>query len=88
MPAAFESDVFLSHSAKDKALVRPLAERLRRDRLSVWFDECEIKPGDSMPAETEKGLHRSFRHGLRFLSNLSHRARSRSVVGVAANANS
>ena len=29
--AAFTHDVFLSHSAKDKAVVRPLAERLRQD---------------------------------------------------------
>ncbi len=28
-------DVFLSHSAKDKAVVRPLAERLRQDGLKV-----------------------------------------------------
>ncbi len=27
----FPYDVFLSHSAKDEAVVRPLAERLRRD---------------------------------------------------------
>ena len=27
----FQFDVFLSHSAKDKAVVRPLAERLRQD---------------------------------------------------------
>ena len=31
MAAAFPYDVFLSHSAKDKAVVRPLAERLRQD---------------------------------------------------------
>lgn len=35
----FQFDVFLSHSAKDKAVVRPLAERLRQDGLKVWFDE-------------------------------------------------
>ena len=29
MGQEFEYDVFLSHSAKDKAVVRPLAERLR-----------------------------------------------------------
>jgi len=28
---AFTHDVFLSHNAKDKAAVRPLAERLRKD---------------------------------------------------------
>ncbi len=32
---AFIHDVFLSHSAKDKAVVRPLAERLRKDGLKV-----------------------------------------------------
>ena len=32
MPNGFQFDVFLSHSAKDKAVVRPLAERLRQDR--------------------------------------------------------
>ena len=35
----FQYDVFLSHSAKDKAVVRPLAERLRQDGRKVWFDE-------------------------------------------------
>ena len=32
---AFPYDVFLSHSAKDKAVERPLAERLRQDGLKV-----------------------------------------------------
>ena len=31
MPDEFPHDVFLSHSAQDKAVVRPLAERLRVD---------------------------------------------------------
>ena len=33
MPDEFPDDVFLSHSAKDKAVVRPLAERLRADGI-------------------------------------------------------
>ena len=33
MNDGFDYDVFLSHSAKDKAVVRPLAERLRADAL-------------------------------------------------------
>ena len=45
----FPYDVFLSHSAKDKAVVRLLAERLRQDGLKVWFDEWEIRPGDLTP---------------------------------------
>jgi len=55
----FSFDLFLSHSAKDKAVVRPLAERLRQDGLKVWFDEWVLKPGDSIPAKIEEGLERS-----------------------------
>ena len=42
MSTEFQFDVLLSHSAKDKAVVRPLAERLRADGLKVWFDEWEF----------------------------------------------
>jgi hypothetical protein len=34
MPNDFQYDVFLSYSSKDKAVVRPLAERLRKDGLN------------------------------------------------------
>jgi hypothetical protein len=59
MPAEFHFDVFLSHSSKDKGVVRDIAERLRKDGLKVWFDEWEIKPGDSIPAKIEEGLENS-----------------------------
>jgi hypothetical protein len=59
MPDSFRYNVFLSHSAKDKAVVRPLAERLRQDGLKVWFDEWVLKPGDSIPAKIEAGLEHS-----------------------------
>jgi hypothetical protein len=55
----FPYDVFLSHSAKDQAVVRPLEERLRTDGLKVWFDEWVLKPGDSIPAKIEEGLEHS-----------------------------
>ena len=55
----FEFDVFLSHSSKDKATVRNIAERLRSDGLKVWFDEWVIKPGDSIPSKIEEGLEHS-----------------------------
>ena len=45
---SFTHDVFLSHSAHDKGVVRELAERLRTDGVRVWFDEWEIKLGDSI----------------------------------------
>jgi len=55
----FKFDVFLSHSTKDKAMVRPLAERLREDGLNVWFDEWMVKPGDSIARKIEEGLENS-----------------------------
>jgi hypothetical protein len=53
MGQEFEYDVFLSHSAKDKVVVRPLAERLRQDGLKVWFGEWVLKPGDNFPAKID-----------------------------------
>jgi len=59
MSDPFAYDVFLSHSSKDKAAVRALAERLRKDGLTVWFDEWVLKPGDNIPAKIDEGLERS-----------------------------
>ena len=36
-----------------------MAERLRTVGLHVWFDEWEIRPGDSIAAKIEEGLERS-----------------------------
>jgi hypothetical protein len=55
----FRYDVFLSHSAKDKTVVLAVAERLRADKLRVWLDEWEIKPGDNIPSKIEEGLEHS-----------------------------
>jgi len=55
----FAIDVFLSHSSRDNKIVRPLAERLRKDGLQVWFDEWELRPGDSIPSKIEAGLEHS-----------------------------
>ena len=59
MPDEFNYDVFLSHSAKDKDIVRAVAERLRADGLRVWFDDWVLKPGDSIPAKIDEGLEQS-----------------------------
>ncbi|HEY2169410.1 MAG TPA: TIR domain-containing protein [Candidatus Angelobacter sp.] len=59
MPESFQYDVFLSHSSKDKPVVRPLAERLRKDGLRVWFDEWVLKPGDNLPKKIDDGLEES-----------------------------
>ena len=42
MAQEFLYDVFLSHSGKDKPVVRELAERLRADGVRVWLDEDQI----------------------------------------------
>jgi hypothetical protein len=59
VPEEFACDVFLSHSTKDKAVVRELAERLRTGGVRVWFDEWVLQPGDSIPAKIEEELERS-----------------------------
>jgi TIR domain/Protein kinase domain len=59
MPNDFKFDVFLSHSSKDKPVVRILAERLRKDGLKVWFDEWEVWPGDLIGLKIEQGLQTS-----------------------------
>ena len=65
MPDEFPYDVFLSHSAKDKTAVRPLAERLRADGVKVWFDEWALKPGDSLsPGERARVRASQIEEGL------------------------
>ncbi|MBL8190572.1 MAG: toll/interleukin-1 receptor domain-containing protein [Acidobacteria bacterium] len=59
MAEEFNYDVFLSHSVKDKPIVRELAERLRKDGLKVWLDEWVLKPGDHVQAKVEEGLEQS-----------------------------
>jgi WD40 repeat protein len=55
----FQYDVFLSHSSKDKPIVRDIARRLKKDGIRVWLDEEQIKPGDNIPAKIEEGLEHS-----------------------------
>lgn len=59
MPDTFLFDVFLSHSAKDKTIAREIATRLTKDGVRVWFDEEQIKPGDSIPSKIEEGMENS-----------------------------
>ena len=55
----FSHDVFLSHSSRDKAVVRELAQRLKGDGVRVWFDEWEIGVGQSIPVRINEGLQGS-----------------------------
>ena len=59
MELDFKYDVFLSYSSRDADVVRKIAERLKSDGVRVWFDEWEIRPGDSIPAKIDDGLENS-----------------------------
>lgn len=53
-------DVFISHASEDKVeVVRPLAYALQNLGLTVWYDEFEIKIGDSLRRKIDKGLANS-----------------------------
>lgn len=65
-PATF--DVFISHASEDKEEVaRPLAEALRQKGLTVWYDEFELRIGDSLRRKIDRGLGGS-RFGIVVLS--------------------
>lgn len=52
-----DHDVFISHASEDKDdVVRPLAIALKEKGLSVWYDEFELKIGDSLRRKIDKGL--------------------------------
>ncbi len=58
--SAKEYDVFISHASEDKdAVVRPLANALRNSGLNVWYDEFELKIGDSLRRKIDQGLAKS-----------------------------
>ena len=61
-------DVFISHTSEDKdEIVRPLATALQDAGLKVWYDEFELRIGDSLRKKIDMGLARS-RFGIVVLS--------------------
>jgi multidrug efflux pump subunit AcrA (membrane-fusion protein) len=61
---AKEWDFFISHASPDKEeLVRALAEGLTAAGADVWYDEFELRVGDSLRAKIDEGLSRS-RYGI------------------------
>jgi len=61
-------DVFISHAFEDKAsIARPLTDALIRAGFSVWFDEYELKIGDSLRGKIDEGLKNSH-YGIVILS--------------------
>jgi Domain of unknown function (DUF1883)/TIR domain len=63
-----EYDVFISRASEDKVdVVRPLANALQNGGLRVWYDEFELKIGDSLRRKIDRGLSNS-RFGVVVLS--------------------
>lgn len=61
-------DAFISHASEDKdKLVKPLANALTRMKYRVWYDEFELRVGDSLRKSIDKGLLNS-RYGVVVLS--------------------
>ena len=62
-------DIFVSHATDDKeTIARPLSLLLKNYGLNVWYDEFEIKIGDSIVEKITEGLLKS-RFGIIILSH-------------------
>ena len=56
-PEGVGYDAFISHASEDKeSLVRPLARMLNKMGFYIWYDEFELKIGDSLRQSIDKGL--------------------------------
>jgi hypothetical protein len=49
-------NVFISHNSRDKTDARLLATLLAQQGINVWFDEWNIRPGESLTGGIEEGL--------------------------------
>jgi len=50
-------DVFICHASEDKPeIVKALVAAFRREGISYWYDEAEIKWGESIPEKINEGL--------------------------------
>lgn len=47
---------FLSHNKADKEVARSIGAHLVLTGIDVWFDEWEIRAGDSIPGKLNEGL--------------------------------
>jgi len=62
-------DVFISHASEDKdSFVRPFVQALKEKEIVVWYDEFELRLGDSLRRSIDKGLNTS-KYGIVVLSD-------------------
>lgn len=68
-PLTFDRDVFISYASEDReAIAKPLAQLLSALGISVWFDQFDLKIGDSIRRKIDEGLNKS-RYGIVILSS-------------------
>jgi TIR domain len=48
--------LYFAHAFENRDIAKPLADRMMRDGIDVWFDEWEIRTGDSLRRKMENGL--------------------------------
>lgn len=64
-----QRDAFISYASEDRNTVaKPLAEILIALGISVWFDQFDLKIGDSLRRKIDEGLSKS-RYGIVILSS-------------------
>jgi len=51
--------VFISYTAHDTEWARSFAKALKERGVSVWFDEFDVQPGESLREALESGLRNS-----------------------------
>jgi len=50
-------DVFICHAGEDKEdVVRPMVEAFSEAGVTCWFDEAEVRWGDSITQRVDEGL--------------------------------
>jgi hypothetical protein len=69
-----KKDLFLCHASENKEnLVRPVADELKRRKLSVWFDEREILPGMDFMTAINSGMKEAHAVVVFFSANFLHK---------------
>jgi hypothetical protein len=59
-PGSDEYDLFISHATEDKeGVVRDLVAALQAREVEVWYDEFQLRIGDSLRQKIDAGLARS-----------------------------
>jgi len=67
-PSVIGYDAFISHASEDKdSIVRPLAKLLSNLGFNIWYDEFELRVGDSLRQSIDQGLVNS-NYGIVILS--------------------